>query len=76
MTNKQMESVMDEAGVIKASDYQDLKNRIAFERVKGKKDLESLILSCAARILATRRKPENMSRPQKKGKREPKGVTE
>lgn len=76
MTNKQMESIMDEAGVIKSSDYHDLKNRIAFDRVKGERDLESLILSCAARILATRRKPENMARPQKKGKRAPKGVTE
>ena len=72
MTEKQMESIANEWGFVKASDYQAMKNKLAFakaermEYIASDEELSALILSIAGRLMARKRNPANMARPQKK----------
>ena len=72
MTEKQMESIANEWGFVKASDYQTLKNQIRISKRKNinliaqDKELCRLIHSINGRLMALKRDPKNMARPQKK----------
>ena len=72
MNTKHLDGIANEWGHIKPSDYQDLKNKLAFVRaermdyIASDKELSALFISISSRLLARKRKPENMAREQKK----------
>ena len=68
MTTEKLMSIADEAGVIKASDYQDMKNRLAVERaelvarIEEDPELMRELHAIKSRAYASKARPENMRR--------------